>query len=105
MGCYESQGNSGLQHFSIDDHDFYVSPNPIKNQATFYLNTTKFSTHAKLTIYNSNGSPVKIFDVNPQSSINWNGADEQGNLLPSGIYLYQISDNQSVYTKKLVIRR
>lgn len=104
MGCYESQGNSGLQHFSMDDHDMYVSPNPINNQATFYLNTTKFSSHAKLIIYNSKGSPVKTFDIENQSTINWSGVDENGNILPSGIYLYQIFDDQSVYTKKLVIR-
>jgi hypothetical protein len=46
---------------------------------------------------------VKTIPVDNQKTINWNGADDHGNRLPAGIYLYQLRDEQSVFTGKMVI--
>lgn len=103
MGCYENQGSSGTQNTFFDDIDLFVSPNPMSNYSTFNLSNTKLSPHAKLIIYNSNGSQVKTFDIEHKTSINWNCSDEHGNILPSGIYFYQVLDRNSKYTRKLII--
>jgi len=103
MGAYENQGDLGYQNSSIDDIELFVSPNPIRDHATFNLRTTKLSPHAKLIIYNLNGSQVKTFDIDHKESIHWNCSDENGIILPSGIYFYQISDHNSKYTQKLMI--
>jgi len=103
MGCYENQGSSGLQNSSMANINLFVAPNPIRNQATFHMNSTHLSANAKLVIYDSNGRQLSAFDINNRTSIHWNCSDDYGNILPSGIYYYQVLDDDIQYTQKLII--
>ena len=85
-------------------------PNPFGKSTTisFYLNH-KDVKDAKIRIYNLKGQIVKHFAIrNPQSKANkvvWDGKDENGNELGSGIYFYKLSTPDKTFLKKMVLMR
>ena len=82
------------------------SPNPF-NESTEISFNTKNSAHrdAEIAIYNLQGKLVKSYSISPDmSSITWNGTNEKGAVLPSGVYLYTISlDDEIMKTEKLLL--
>ena len=97
-------------------------PNPFGASTTISFSATDFhrlspldSEHltgqAQIRIYNLKGQLVKqlsIFNSQlnwEQSSIKWNGKDENGRELSNGIYFYQLQTGDYVETKKMVILR
>jgi len=97
---------------SIDDPQYSEkvllknSPNPF-NESTEISFNIKNSAHrnAEIKIYNLQGKLVKTYDINPDmNSVTWNGTDEKGAALPSGVYLYTISlDDEIMKTEKLLL--
>jgi hypothetical protein len=90
-------------------------PNPFNPQTTIsFLLNTENTEDTELIIYNLKGQEVKKFlIVSPSpthtNSIVWNGTDENGNTVPSGIYFYKlISDGNSgryTSTKKMILMK
>ncbi len=83
-------------------------PNPFNPETTisFSLNTE----NTELIIYNIKGQQIRQYSVfNNQSSIIWNGTDENGNTVPSGMYFYKlISEGNSgryTSTKKMILMK
>ena len=84
-------------------------PNPFNptTRIAFKL-TTENAENAVLKIYNSKGQLVKVF-TNLQTngselgSVTWNGDDEKGNAVSSGIYLYKLKANNEEYNKKMIM--
>jgi hypothetical protein len=61
-----------------------------------------------IEIYNVKGQKVKEFLIVSPSpghtlSITWNGTDENGQSLPTGVYLYQLTAGEYVIAKKMVL--
>ena len=69
-------------------------PNPF-NPSTTISHTLPFQSSVELIIYDIMGREVKSFNPSSQSagyqSIVWDGRNELGNWVASGIYLYRIS--------------
>jgi predicted outer membrane repeat protein len=105
LGCYEFQESSGLETSKVLENDFWVSPNPIKSSASFHINVAKFSSKARLMIYNARGMVVESFEIKNASVIHWDAKDDKGNPLPSGIYFYSILDENDYDAKKLILYR
>jgi len=84
------------------------SPNPF-NESTEISFNIKNSAHrdAEISIYNLQGKLVKSYSVSPDmNSITWNGTDQNGLVLPSGVYLYSITlDDEIMKTEKLLLLR
>ena len=93
-------------------------PNPFSASTTISFNIhrrdakdalQKDGGQAEIKIYNVKGQLVKTFRIpNPESQIPnivWDGKDEKGKSLPSGIYLYRITAGDFTDTKKCVILR
>ncbi len=82
------------------------SPNPF-NESTEISFNIKNSAHrdAKIAIYNLQGKLIKSYSVSPEmNSITWNGTDEKGAALPSGVYLYTVTmDDEIMKTEKLLL--
>ena len=95
-------------------------PNPFSTSTTISFSATdlhRFSPldskhltgQAQIKIYNVKGQMVRQLSIDnsqlnwEQSSIEWDGRDEIGKSLPSGIYLYRISAGNFTDTKKCVI--
>ena len=83
-------------------------PNPFTNSTTisFTINP-KLRKDSKIKIYNVKGQLIKQFSlINHKSTIEWDGKDEAGNNISSGIYFQiLINDNKVVNTDKMLLLR
>ena len=81
-------------------------PNPFNPSTTipFSLDT---AGHVNLTVYNIMGQAVKTLVDHYTSSgihtVNWNGTDDNGNGVAAGIYLYRMTHNSNIESKKMLL--
>ncbi len=90
-------------------------PNPFNPETTISFNlTAEDAENVELIIYNLKGQEIKKFlIVSPSlthtTSVVWNGTDENGNTVPSGMYFYKlISEGNSgryTSTKKMILMK
>jgi hypothetical protein len=87
---------------------FQNYPNPFNPTTTIFYSIAK-PAKVQLTIYNIKGSEiVRLVDETKESGIyhvNWNGMDKSGQLLSSGIYIYQLETENFIKTKKMIFMR
>lgn len=78
-------------------------PNPFNPTTIIALNlpASELET-ASLNIYNSKGQLVKSFAQVGSQNV-WNGTDNQGNAVTSGIYYYQLKTATQSLTKKMIL--
>lgn len=83
-------------------------PNPLSRRATIKF-SIPIQDRVRLKVYNAAGEVVRALvdeTKKPGSySVNWDGRDERGIELPSGVYFYKLETNGFVDTKKAVILR
>ena len=85
---------------------FQNIPNPLKNTTTIGFNL-KQESNCELTIFNIKGEIVKtLFRNNTKSGeFNWNGKNEKGNEVFSGIYFYKLSTENETFIKKMILTK
>jgi hypothetical protein len=102
------------------------SPNPFNpdkigtttisfNLATSLLpinrNTSRQAENARIKIYNIKGQKIRTFsnlqiNKSPNQQVVWDGKDENGKQLGSGIYFYQLQvGNKTIDTKRCLLLR
>ena len=85
-------------------HDNYPNPFNPKTQIRFNLPQRN---DVNITIYNMLGQKVKVFSmINTPAgthSITWNAANQNGQPLSAGVYLYQMISKDFVQTRKMVL--
>jgi len=88
--------------------DFYLSnayPNPFNPQTKIDFRIPQTSD-VRITIYNVIGQQVNVIldqELYAGSyTITWNGTNDRGIQVPSGVYLYRIEAGQFSETKKVV---
>jgi len=81
-------------------------PNPFNPTTTIEFSLDKLH-NAELTIYNLKGQKIRQYPINQkQSSIIWDGDDEIGKKMPSGVYLYRLSvDDKVVSSRKMILMK
>jgi hypothetical protein len=85
-------------------------PNPF-NASTRIKYTITNSGWVELTIYNSLGQTMRTlineYKTSGTYEISWDGRDESGNLVGSGMYLYQLKsrDDNVLSTKKMLLMK
>ncbi|MGE5458615.1 MAG: T9SS type A sorting domain-containing protein, partial [Methanococcaceae archaeon] len=81
-------------------------PNPFNPSTRISYNITKPGT-VKLNVFDVMGRHVKtLVDTNQQSgnySVIWNGVNDLGQKISSGIYFYSLSSNEMTETKKMIL--
>ncbi|MCK4359029.1 MAG: T9SS type A sorting domain-containing protein, partial [Candidatus Cloacimonetes bacterium] len=111
-----SQGN-GIDENYMPPNSFTLYqnyPNPfnpdnIRTTTISFNLTTRLRSaspgQAKIEIYNVKGQLVKQLSIeNRQSSIIWDGKDEKGEVVSSGIYFYQLQiEDKIIDTKKCLL--
>jgi hypothetical protein len=83
-------------------------PNPFNPDTTiqFHLNEKQ---HVSLKIYNAKGQKIRtlanqIFEADTHS-VRWNGTDDSGTSISSGIYFYVISTPTEKQTRKMILMK
>ncbi|MBI5805985.1 carboxypeptidase regulatory-like domain-containing protein [candidate division TA06 bacterium] len=83
-------------------------PNPVNNQTTISYQLPAKS-NVELSVYNVLGQKIKVLAQGTQNpgwhSVIWNGRDNGGRKVSSGIYLYRLSSGSGSAVKKLVVIR
>jgi peptidase C25-like protein/flagellar hook capping protein FlgD len=81
-------------------------PNPFSESTTICY-TLKNTTFVNLSVFDINGKLIKVIESQEQQAgkhtVTWNGMGEDGNLLSSGIYFYQLKTETFVETKKMFL--
>lgn len=76
--------------------DVYVYPNPIKQSENPEIYFANLTNRATVTIMTSDGSEIlTLTETDGNGGVNWNGRDSNGNLLPTGIYLFKVNGTNS----------
>ena len=91
----------------------YNYPNPVSETANFkfYYKAPRQGASAQISIYDMSGRRVSELDNKDifigENEISWDGRDQNGNTLPSGVYVYLLTVNGDVWveavTGKLMI--
>ncbi len=84
---------------------FFITPNPFMNNVTIQYSIGK-TVHTNIVIYNVAGQLVKVLvDEDKEAgyySANWDGKDNNGKVLPSGMYFYRLNAGDFKETIKLL---
>ena len=97
-----NESNSG--NFSLIQN----YPNPFNNLTTIKFRVTS-SAHVNIDLFNYLGQKVRRLTngnfTEGEHSVSWNGKDDMGNNLASGIYFYSlvINGNKLIDTKRMIL--
>jgi hypothetical protein len=83
-------------------------PNPFNAQTLFSISLPQ-ETHVSLAIYNIMGQKVKVlvndFMTAGIHTITWDGTNESGQTVSSGVYFYRVATQENVVNKKMVLMK
>ncbi len=110
MGCYEfgAEPYVGINNIElpISNYELRNYPNPFNPETKIVFNLPE-SGRVKLEIYNIKGQKVKtLLDcyMSPgRSEMIWNGRDDNGKLVGSGVYFYRLQTPSKSYVKKCML--
>lgn len=94
----------GIEH-EKSESIFHNFPNPFHQSTTieYYLQN---NSNVLIKIFDISGKEVKslVYDIQNQGkqSVVWNGTNNYGNKVPSGIYYCRIQENNQIQIKKMV---
>ncbi len=83
-------------------------PNPFNPETTikFSIESNQQNEQVEFTIYNLKGQIIRQYSIfNNQSSIVWNGTDNNGQPVSSGIYFYKLKSGKFEQTKKMILMK
>ncbi|MCD4820049.1 MAG: T9SS type A sorting domain-containing protein [Candidatus Cloacimonetes bacterium] len=88
-------------------------PNPFNPTTTISFETTNLHEDAQIEIYNLKGQKIKKLEISPESireklginKVVWNGKDEMGKTMPSGIYFYKLQSGNFSQTRKMILMK
>jgi len=82
-------------------------PNPFNSSTTISFNlTTEHTENTEIVIYNIKGQEIRKYSIfNNQSSIVWDGKDDNRNSVSNGIYFYKIKSSRYTSTKKMILMK
>lgn len=76
--------------------DVYIYPNPIKRSELSQIFFANLTQNATITIKTIDGAEIiKLYENDGNGGLEWDGRDRNGNLLPTGIYVYTIEGKNS----------
>lgn len=79
-------------------------PNPFNPQTTIYYSLPENTEDAEIFIYNLTGQKVKTFaDLASRNSVVWNGRDESGKQVASGLYYYVLKSGDFIDSGKMLL--
>ncbi|HHE38106.1 MAG TPA: T9SS type A sorting domain-containing protein [Candidatus Cloacimonetes bacterium] len=119
-GIVASQSSMISSDDVINQTEFYLGknyPNPFSTTTTIQFTTGNTAENTEILIYNVKGQKVRTFEnlecinhVNAKAtqslySITWNGKDDKGKSVNSGIYFYKLKSGNYEKAKKMILMR
>ncbi len=102
VGAEENDAQGDIQKILLK-----ISPNPFRNHLVikFEIRNPKFETSLK--IYDASGRVVKSFNlesciVNQVSAMVWDGTDDSGLRVPSGVYFVRLDSGEKKHIEKVI---
>jgi hypothetical protein len=93
---------------SISEESISISPNPFNMQTKLSISLKK-DGNVKIIIYDILGKEIKLVNnsvlTKGTHSFEWNGTDNNNNILSSGNYFVKVISESSIVTKRLVINK
>jgi len=90
-------------------NDFIVSqnyPNPFNPMTNIDIKLKQIS-YLKISIIDMEGKEIKVIGDQKysagRSTLQWDGTNANGRLMPSGIYYYSLKSDKSVISKKMIL--
>ena len=81
-------------------------PNPF-NPSTTIKYTLSDNSYVNAAVYNVNGELVKTLFNGPQNkgknSLIWNATNDENESMPGGLYIYTISTENSIHSRKMIL--
>ncbi|MFC1897956.1 T9SS type A sorting domain-containing protein [Candidatus Cloacimonadota bacterium] len=108
IGAFEWDGTPiDNEELIIANYELRNFPNPFNPETKISFSIPEESD-AELLIYNIKGQKVKTFLINsstdePINSVVWNGEDDSGKSVSSGIYFYKLKSGSFEKTKKMLL--
>lgn len=100
------EGNSEGEDVSAPVANLTNYPNPF-NPTTTISYSTKTAGNVELAVYNLKGQKVRTLVNEHQNAdnhtIEWNGKDNNGNKVASGVYFYKLSTKDEVAVQKMLM--
>ena len=121
--------NSGTDYFDLSDAPFTITsstssplvadgatfvleqnePNPFAAATRISFSLERESPSVRLTVHDVRGALVKtlVLEGKPagRHAVTWEGVDETGGPVGSGIYFYRLQDQGRVETRKMILAR
>ncbi|MDO9577197.1 MAG: T9SS type A sorting domain-containing protein [Candidatus Cloacimonadales bacterium] len=109
MGAYEWQGTPVSDELGSVSYKLSNYPNPFNPSTTISFSlTAKDAQDAKIEIFNLKGQKVIDLSVilsGVEGTVTWNGDDEEGKSVCSGIYFYKLKFGKHEETKKMLLMK
>ena len=103
-----TEGNSsGNEFINTETFDLSNYPNPFNPTTEIIFQISDFSKieSPQIEIYNLKGQKIHQLSIfNGQSSITWDGTDDNGKTVSAGIYLYKLNMQNSPVKKMLLLK-
>jgi len=101
----ELKGNSAPRDFTLMQN----YPNPFNPSTSIAYQLDKSSV-VKLTVYNALGQKVRVLVQDKRQNagthmIQWNGLDDAGRNVSSGIYFYRLEAGNQIQMKKMLLTK
>jgi hypothetical protein len=81
-------------------------PNPFNPETRIYFSLPDYQ-HVSLVIYNSLGQQVRTLVNTPYAPgrhvVNWDGRNQAGQMMPSGVYFYRIKAGDFIAHKRMLL--
>ena len=105
VGAEETEAQKNIKNIS-----FQISPNPFreKTEIRFTIHDTRYRIQdINLKIYDATGRVVKSFNlesciVNQVSAMVWDGTDDTGLRVPSGVYFVRLDSGEKKHIEKVI---
>jgi hypothetical protein len=91
---------------SVSNFQLRNYPNPFNPETTISFNlNTEHTENTELLIYNLKGQKIRQFSIlNSQSSIIWDGTNQNNQPVSSGIYFYKLNEQNSTVKKMMLLK-
>ncbi|MFP4458954.1 MAG: T9SS type A sorting domain-containing protein [Candidatus Zixiibacteriota bacterium] len=104
LGPAELLGISDENNLPKEKEIILAHPNPFNSQVTIITEIP--DKYSELSIYNILGQKLRTFDTkNGINQITWDGCDDYGKELSSGIYLLHLSTKDRMFVEKLILMK